>query len=81
MPTQGVPQVTRPTLPNPPSQAQGGGPARGRVPGSGAGLLWQLGGIQGQGVVQELILLRGLDHAPPAGRGAQAVNGGPEGRA
>lgn len=63
----GIPQVTRPPFPRPGEAAPGR-----EGSGSGAGLLRQLGGEQGQGVVQELVLLCRLDHAPPAGRDAHA---------
>lgn len=61
----GIPQVTRPPFPRPGEVAPGR-----EGSGSGAGLLRQLGGEQGQGVVQELVLLCRLDHASPAGRDA-----------
>ena len=63
----GIPQVTRPPFPRPREAAPGREGSR-----SGAGLLWQLGGEQGQGAVQELVLLCRLDHASPAGRDAQS---------
>lgn len=47
------------------------------APGSGAGLPRQLGRVQGQGAVQKLILLRGLDHTPPAGQAQTASQGDP----
>lgn len=64
---QGVPQGTEPTSLGPCPRPEGR-LASGLVEGSGAGLLGQLGCIQGQSVVQKLVLLRGLDHPPSAGR-------------
>lgn len=55
------PQATGLLFPDPPSQEPG------RRQESGARLPWQLGCVQGQSVMEKLVLLRGLDHAPPVG--------------
>lgn len=60
VPMEKLSQCTQPTSPDPPSQA-----------GSGAGLLGQLGCIQGQRVVQELVLFCSLDHASSVSRSTE----------
>lgn len=70
----GIPQVTKTPFPRPPFPRPGEAALGREGSGSGAGLLWQLGGEQGQGVVQELVLLSRLDHAAPAGRSTQALS-------
>lgn len=78
MPTPGASRSKRPTFSSPtfPGLGEGGTWTGGGCQGSGTGLLWQLGSVQGQGIVQKLVLLHRLDHAPPVGTSTQTLSPG-----